>query len=53
MPVRASVEELPEPGHAVLLLSELDAHPEGLALSIQRQQGPDIHLADDGAPKPG
>jgi hypothetical protein len=48
MPVRASVEELPQPGHAILLLSELDAHPEGLALSIQRQQGPDAHLADDG-----
>ncbi len=48
MPVRASVAVLPEPGHAVLRVSELDAAPEGLALSIQRQQGPDIHLADDG-----
>ena len=48
MPVRASVVALPEPGHAVLRVSELDAAPEGLALSIQRQQGPDIHLADDG-----
>lgn len=48
MPVRASVVALPEPGHAVLRLSELDAVPEGLALSIQRQQGPDTHLADDG-----
>ena len=48
MPVRASVVVLPEPGHAVLRVSELDAAPEGLALSIQRQQGPDIHLADDG-----
>src|SRR4051812_48410868 len=48
MPVRASVVALPEPGHALLHLSELDAAPEGLALSIQRQQGPDTHLADDG-----
>ncbi len=48
MPVRAFVVALPEPGHALLRLSELDAAPEGLALSIQRQQGPDTHLADDG-----
>ncbi len=48
MPVRASVVALPEPGHAILRVSELDAAPEGLALSIQRQQGPDVHLADDG-----
>jgi Sel1 repeat len=48
MPVRASVEALPDPGHAILRVSELDAAPDGLALSIQRQQGPDSHLADDG-----
>jgi len=48
MPVRASVQALPEPGHAILRVSELDAAPDGLALSIQRQQGPDSHLADDG-----
>ncbi|CAN5921516.1 hypothetical protein BH11PSE3_BH11PSE3_02990 [soil metagenome] len=48
MPVRATVEPLPEPGHAILRVSELDASPEGLMLSIQRQQGPDTHLADDG-----
>lgn len=48
MPIRASIEALPEPGHAVLRVSDLDAAPEGLALSIQRQQGPDTHLADDG-----
>ena len=48
MPMRASVEPLPEPGHAILRVSDLDAAPEGLALSIQRQQGPDSHLADDG-----
>jgi hypothetical protein len=48
MPVRATVEALPEPGHAILRVSELDAAPDGLALSIQRQQGPDSHLADDG-----
>jgi hypothetical protein len=48
MPIQASVVALPEPGHAILRISELDAVPEGLALSIQRQQGPDTHLADDG-----
>ena len=48
MPVRASVEPLPEPGHAILRVSELDSAPDGLALSIQRQQGPESHLADDG-----
>ena len=48
MPIRASVESLPEPGHAILRISDLDAAPEGLAISIQRQQGPDSHLADDG-----
>jgi hypothetical protein len=46
--IRASVEGLPEPGHAILRVSDLDAAPEGLAISIQRQQGPDSHLADDG-----
>ena len=48
MPLRAIVEALPQPGHAILRVSELDAAPDGLALSIQRQQGPDSHLADDG-----
>jgi hypothetical protein len=48
VPIRASVEGLPEPGHAILRVSDLDAAPEGLAISIQRQQGPDSHLADDG-----
>lgn len=48
MSVRASVQPLAEPGHAILRISALDAAPEGLTLSIQRQQGPDIHLADDG-----
>ena len=48
MPIRASVESLPEPGYAILRISDLDAAPEGLAISIQRQQGPDSHLADDG-----
>ena len=48
MPIRATVRPLAEPGHAVLRLTELDASPEGLTLSIQRQQGPDVHLADDG-----
>jgi hypothetical protein len=48
MAVRASVLPQPEPGHAILRLSDLDASPDGLALSIERQQGPDSHLADDG-----
>lgn len=48
MPLRAYVQPQPEPGHAVLRLVDLDAPPEGLTLSIQRQQGPDTHLADDG-----
>jgi len=48
MPVRASITPLSEPGHALLRVSELDAAPDGLTLSIQRQQGPDSHLADDG-----
>lgn len=48
MPLRASVEPQPEPGHAILRVTDLDALPEGLTLSIQRQQGPDTHLADDG-----
>jgi hypothetical protein len=48
MPVRASVQALPDPGHAILRLTELQASPDGLTLSIQRQQGPDSHLADDG-----
>ena len=48
MAVRASVLPQPEPGHAILRLTELDASPDGLTISIQRQQGPDSHLADDG-----
>ncbi len=48
MPVRATIAPLPEPGHALLCVSELDAAPDGLTLSIQRQQGPETHLADDG-----
>jgi len=46
--VRATVVPLPEPGHAILRISDLDALPDGLTLSLQRQQGPDSHLADDG-----
>jgi hypothetical protein len=48
MAIRASVQSLADPGHALLRISELEAAPEGLMLSIQRQQGPDSHLADDG-----
>ena len=48
MPMRASVQPQPEPGHAILRVTDLDAAPDGLAISIQRQQGPDSHLADDG-----
>ncbi len=46
--LRASITPLTEPGHALLRVSELDAAPDGLTISIQRQQGPDSHLADDG-----
>ena len=46
--MRASVVPQSDPGHAVLRVGELDAAPEGLSLSIQRQQGPDSHLGDDG-----
>jgi hypothetical protein len=48
MAVRATVLPLPEPGCAILRVTDIDAPPEGLALSIQRQQGPDSHLADNG-----
>jgi Sel1 repeat len=48
MPVRATVEPLASPGHATLRVSELGAAPDGLTLSIQRQQGPDTHLGEDG-----
>jgi Sel1 repeat-containing protein len=48
MAVRATVLPQPEPGHAILRLTELDASPDGLTLSIERQQGPESHLADDG-----
>ncbi len=48
MPVRASVQPRPDPGHATLRVTELDASPDGLTLSIQRQQGPDVHLGEDG-----
>ena len=48
MPMRATVLPQPEPGHAILRVTDLDAPADGLTLSIQRQQGPDSHLADDG-----
>ena len=48
MPMRATVLPQPDPGHAILRISDLDAPADGLALSLQRQQGPDSHLADDG-----
>jgi hypothetical protein len=46
--MRASVLPQAEPGYATLRIAELDASPDGLTISIQRQQGPDSHLADDG-----
>lgn len=46
--MRATVLPQPEPGFALLRITDLEASPEGLTLSIQRQQGPDSHLADDG-----
>jgi hypothetical protein len=48
VPIRASVQPLAEPGNAVLRISDLDAAPQGLTISIERQQGPESHLADDG-----
>ena len=48
MPLRATVLPQPEPGHAILRVTDLGAPPDGLAFSIQRQQGPESHLADDG-----
>ncbi|MBS0549408.1 MAG: sel1 repeat family protein, partial [Proteobacteria bacterium] len=45
---RATVLPQPEPGHAILRVTDLGAPPDGLAISLQRQQGPDSHLADDG-----
>jgi hypothetical protein len=46
--MRASVHPQDEPGYGTLRISELDASPDGLTISIQRQQGPDSYLADDG-----
>jgi hypothetical protein len=46
--MRAAVLPLADPGYATLRISDLDASPEGLTISIQRQQGPESHLADDG-----
>ena len=46
--MRASVQPQAEPGYATLRITELDASPDGLTISIQRQQGPDSYLADDG-----
>jgi hypothetical protein len=46
--MRASVQPQAEPGYATLRIAELDASPDGLAISIQRQQGPESYLADDG-----
>jgi hypothetical protein len=46
--MRAAVLPLADPGYATLRISDLDASPDGLTISIQRQQGPESHLADDG-----
>src|SRR5690349_1534371 len=46
--MRASVQPQADPGYATLRISDLDASPDGLTISIQRQQGPESHLADDG-----
>jgi hypothetical protein len=46
--MRASVHPQAEPGYATLQISELDASPDGLTISIQRQQGPESYLANDG-----
>ena len=46
--MRAAVLPQADPGTATLRITELEALPDGLTISIQRQQGPDSHLADDG-----
>jgi hypothetical protein len=46
--MRATVLPQPEPGYATLRITDLEASPDGLTISIQRQQGPDSHLADEG-----
>jgi hypothetical protein len=46
--MRAAVLPLADPGYATLRIADLDASPDGLTISIQRQQGPESHLADDG-----
>ncbi|MBN9091182.1 MAG: sel1 repeat family protein [Reyranella sp.] len=46
--MRAAVLPLADPGYATLRITELEASPDGLTISIQRQQGPESHLADDG-----
>jgi hypothetical protein len=46
--MRAAVLPLADPGYATLRITDLDASPDGLTISIQRQQGPESHLADDG-----
>ena len=46
--MRATILPQAEPGRATLRIAELEASPGGLTISIQRQQGPESHLADDG-----
>lgn len=46
--MRAAVLPQADPGYATLRITELEALPDGLTISIQRQQGPESHLADDG-----
>lgn len=47
--MRAEVFPKPElPGHAVLRLYGTDASPEGMTLLIERRQGPDRFLAENG-----
>jgi hypothetical protein len=47
--MRAEVLPKPElPGHAVLRVHELDAAPDGLAICIERRQGPEKYLSDGG-----
>src|SRR5262245_21116555 len=47
--MRAEVMPKPDlPGHAVLRVHELDASPDGLAICIERRQGPEKYLSDGG-----
>ncbi len=56
MPMRATVLPQPEPGHAILRVSDLDAPADGLALSLAAPAGPGLAISPTtagAAPRPG